>query len=81
MHPPFLCPSFLMPRCSVSRILSFVMNTTEHYLSTQQWASICIWATLHTPRLPLSRETFQTWTCSPAQVLIRFLLLSSTTQK
>ena len=30
--------------------------------------------------LPLSRKTFQTWTCSPAQVLIRSLLLSSSTQ-
>jgi hypothetical protein len=31
--------------------------------------------------LPLSRKTFQTWTCSPAQVLIRSLLLSSSTQR
>ena len=31
--------------------------------------------------LLLSRKTFQTWTCSPAQVLIRYLLLSSSTQR
>ena len=31
--------------------------------------------------LPLSIKTFQSWTCSPAQVLIRSLLLSSSTQR
>ena len=31
--------------------------------------------------LPLSRKTFQTWTCSPAQALILYLLLSSNTQR
>jgi len=31
--------------------------------------------------LPLSRKTFQTWTCSPAQIMIHSLLLSSNTQR
>jgi len=37
--------------------------------------------TLYILWLPLSNKTFQTWTCSPAQVLIRSLLLSSSTQR
>ena len=36
---------------------------------------------LYTSDPPLSRKIFQTWTCSPAQVLIRALILSSSTQR
>jgi hypothetical protein len=55
----------------------------EHYLSTQQWASTCIRATFHTySGYHCPEKTFQAWImCSPAQVLIRSLLLSSSTQR
>ena len=53
--------------------LPFNAAMSKHLCSTS-YPPYILW-------LPLSRQIFQTWTCSPAQVLIRSLILSSSTQR